>query len=210
MNIRKAAKNDIPFIVEAIIEIETFNGTNTFNNLLGTETEQTKKYLEAFLSDEENEGNEFALNTYNIVEIDGKNAACCSLFFTDSEYYQSKSELFPVHLERNHLQKFFENVQNLPENKKILNHKNFLEYIFVAKNFRNKGISKPMIEHHISQVDRLYILALENNLFAIEYYKRLGFVSDAETPSFSIDNAEKSIYPDSKKAMLYKDNVQEN
>ncbi len=210
MNIRKATKSDIPFIVNAIIEIESFDGTNTFNNLFGTETEQTKKYLEAFLSDEENLGNEFALNTYSVVEIEGQNAACCSLFFTDSEYYQSKSELFPIHLEKNHLHHFFENVRNLPDNKKILNHKNFLEYVFVAKNFRNKGISKPLIEHHLSEVDRLYLVALTNNIFAIDYYKRFGFVLDEETPTFPIDTTENSIYPDSKKVMLYKDNFKEN
>lgn len=210
MNIRKATKSDIPFIVNAIIEIESFDGANTFNNLFGTETEQTKKYLEAFLSDEENLGNEFALNTYSIVEIEGENAACCSLFFTNSEYYQSKSELFPIHLEKNHLHHFFENVKNLPDNKKILTHKNFLEYVFVAKNFRNKGISKPMIEHHLSQVDRLYLVALANNIFAIDYYKRFGFIVDEETPTFPIDTAKNLIYPDSKKVMLYKDNLKEN
>lgn len=207
MNIRKATKSDIPFIVNAIIEIESFDDTNTFNNLFGTETAQTKKYLEAFLSDEENLGNEFALNTYSIVEIEGENAACCSLFFTDSEYYQSKSELFPIHLEKNHLHHFFENVKNLPDNKKILTHKNFLEYVFVAKDFRNKGISKPLIEHHLSQVDRLYLVALANNIFAIDYYKRFGFILDKETPTFSIETGKNSIYPDSKKVMLYKDNV---
>ena len=210
MNIRKAKKSHIPFIVNAIIEIESFDNTNTFNNLFGTNTEQTKKYLEAFLSDEENLGNEFALNTYSVVEIEGENAACSSLFFTDSEYYQSKSELFPIHLEKNHLHHFFENVKDLPDNKKILTHKNFLEYIFVAKDFRNKGISKPMIEHHISQVDRLYILALENNTFAVEFYKRFGFVLDEENQSFLIDTAENSIYPDTKKVMLYKDNLKKN
>lgn len=210
MNIRKATKSDIPFIVNAIIEIESFDDTNTFNRLFGTETRQTEKYLEAFLSDEENLGNEFALNTYTIVEIEGENAGCCCLFFTDSDYYQIKSELFPIHLKKNHLHHFFENVKNLPDNKKILTHKNFLEYLFVSKNFRNKGISKAMLEHHLFQVDRLYLAALANNIFAIDYYKRFGFILDEETPTFPIDKAENSIYPDSKKVLLYKDNLKEN
>ena len=67
-----------------------------------------------------------------------------------------------------------------------------------------------MIEHHISQVDRLYILALENNTFAVEFYKRFGFVLDEENQSFLIDTAENSIYPDTKKVMLYKDNLKKN
>lgn len=209
MEIRKAQQKDISFIVNAIIEIESFDETNTFNNLFGTKTEQTKKYLESFLSDEENVGNEYALNTYSIVEIDGTNAACCSLFYTDSEYYQKKSELFPIHLQRSHLFTFFENVKNLPDNKRILTHKNFLEYLFVSRAFRNKGISKPLIENILSRTDRLYLIPLKNNNFAIEYYKRLGFILNDEIQTFPIDTAENSIYPDSKKVMLYKDNITE-
>ncbi len=209
MEIRKARKSDIPFIVNAIIDIENFEGTNTFNNLFGTDTETSKNYLEAFLEDEENLGNEFSLNTYYIVEVDGENAACCSLFYTDSDYYQSKSELFPIHLQKNHLKVFFENVKNLPDNKKTLTNKHFIEYLYVHQSFRNQGISKPLIENIVSKTDRLYLLALANNTFAIEYYLRLGFVLNEEINSFPID-WENSIYPHNIKVMLYKNNVKEN
>ena len=206
MNIRKATKKDIPFIVNAILEIESFGDTNTFNNLFGSNTDETTKYLKAFLSDAENFGNEFSLDTYFIAEVDQEIAACCALFCTDSAYYQSKSELFPIHLKPDHLNIFFENVKRLPDNKKILEHKNYIEYLFVAKRFRNRGISRPLIEKMISKVDRLYILALENNTFAVEYYKKLGFIPETGIESFEIDNPENSIYAGSRKVIIHMDN----
>ncbi|SDL85711.1 GNAT family N-acetyltransferase [Chryseobacterium taihuense] len=206
MNIRKADKTDIPFIVNAIVEIESFSGTNTFNNLFGTNTETTKKYLEMFLNDEENFDTEFSLNTYSVVEFDNQRAACCSIFFTDSGYYQSKSELFPIHLEKQHLDEFIKNAKSLPETKKISANKYFLEYLFVAHEFRSKGISKPLIEHLVSQTNRMYLIPLENNHFAIEYYRRLGFKDAEEVKRFPIHMPENPIYPYSHKIMLYRDN----
>lgn len=210
MNIRKANQSDIPFIVNAIVEIESFSGTNTFNNLFGTDTETTKKYLEEFLKDDENFDTEFSLNTYSIVEVDGERAACCSIFFTNSEYYQNKSELFPIHLKKEHLDKFIENARSLPETKKISTNKYFLEYLFVAPDFRSKGISKPLIQHLVNQTDRMYLIPLENNSFAIEYYRRLGFLDDENVKRFPIHNLENPIYPYSHKIMLYRDNDKKN
>lgn len=206
MIIRKANKTDIPFIVNAIMEIENFEDQNTFNNLFGTDTETTKKYLAAFLEDDENFDTEFSLNTYSIVEYDGERAACCSIFFTDNEYYQNKSELFPIHLEKKHLEHFFSNAKTLPETKKISTNKYFLEYLFVAPEFRSKGISKPLIEHLVNQTDRMYLIPLENNEFAIDYYRRLGFQDDENVKRFAIHTPENPIYPYSHKIMLYRDN----
>ncbi|MCX8533615.1 GNAT family N-acetyltransferase [Chryseobacterium luquanense] len=206
MNIRKANKTDIPFIVNAIVEIENFSDTNTFNNLFGTNIETTKSYLETFLNDDENLNTEFSLNTYSIVEFDGERAACCSIFLTNSDYYQNKSELFPIHLKKEHLNIFIENAKSLPETKKISTNKYFLEYLYVDKDFRSKGISKPLIEHLVNQTDRMYLIPLVNNTFAIEYYKRLGFSEDENVGIFPIDREENPIYPYSHKIMLYRDN----
>lgn len=207
MKIRKATPEDIPFIANAIIEIEKISDTNTFNNLFGSDTETTKYYLEEFLKDEENLNTEFSLNTYSIVELDGEAAACCSLFFTNSDYYQNKSELFPIHLKKNHLEKFIENAKSLPDTKKISTHKHFLEYLYVDSKFRSRGISKPLIEYLVNQTDGIYIMALVNNTFAIDYYKRLGFIEDESIKTFPIDRTENPIYPYSHKIMLYKDNI---
>jgi ribosomal protein S18 acetylase RimI-like enzyme len=207
MIIRNAKKEDIPFIVNAIIEIEKFSDTNTFNNLFGSDTETTKKYIEEFLNDDENFDTEFSLNTYSIVELDGETAACCCLFYTNFDYYQNKSELFPIHLNKLHLGKFLENAKSLPDTKKISTNKYFLEYLFVDPKVRSRGISKPLIEYLRNQTDRLYLIPLATNTYAIDYYKRMGFVEDESVKIFPIDRAENPIYPHSHKIMLYKDNV---
>jgi len=206
MNIRKATKEDIPFIVNAIIEIERISETNTFNNLFGSDTVTTKYYLEEFLKDEENFDTEFSLNTYSIVELDGQAAACCSIFFTSSDYYQSKSELFPIHLKKVHLDIFIKNVKSLPDTKKISSNKYFLEYLYVEDRFRSRGISKPLIEYLVNQTDRMYLIPLVNNTFAINYYKRLGFIEHESVKTFPIDREENPIYPYRYKTMLYRDN----
>lgn len=207
MKIRNATKDDIPFIVNAIIEIEKTSDSNTYNNLFGTETETTKEYLAAFLNDDENLDTELSLNTYSIVEVNGENAACCSLFFTDPNYYQNKSELFPVHLEKAHLENFVQTVKELPNTHQFSKNKYFLEYLFVAPAFRSKGISKPLIEYLAAKTPRLYLIPLVNNTFAVEYYKRMGFVLDQETGSFPIDRGLNPVYPYHEKVMLYRDQV---
>lgn len=206
MIIRKAEKKDIPFIVDAMIEVEKIGDTNTFNNLFGTTTEESKNYLEQFLLDDENLHTEFSLNTYSVVELDGELAACCCIFFTNFDYYQNKSELFPIHLNKDHLAVFIENVKSLPDTKKITSHKYFLEYLYVAPNFRSRGVSKPLINHLIEKTDRMYLIPLLNNTFAVEYYKRLGFIEDKNNTSFPIDRMENPIYPYTHKTMLYRDN----
>ncbi len=205
MKIRKATKDDIPFIVNAIIEIENTSESNTYNNLFGSDTQTTKEYLEQFLSDEENLDTELSLNTYSIVEIEGEKAGCCSLFFTDSNYHQNKSELFPIHLKMNHLENFIKNVKTLPDTKEISKNKYFLEYLFVDKKFRGYGVSKILIEHLAAQTDRLYLIPLEINKFAIDYYFRLGFVENETLKKFPIDRSENPIYPHNYKIVLYRD-----
>lgn len=204
MIIRKATKDDIPFIADAIIEIENTSESNTYNNLFGCDTSTTKEYLEQFLLDEENLDTELSLNTYCIVEIEGERAGCCSLFFTDSNYHQNKSELFPIHLKKEHLENFIKNVKTLPDTKEISKNKYFLEYLFVDKKFRGYGVSKILIEHLASQTDRLYLIPLETNTFAIDYYFRLGFVENETVKKFLIDRDENPIYPHDYKIMLYR------
>ncbi|MXS72220.1 GNAT family N-acetyltransferase [Flavobacteriaceae bacterium W22] len=203
MNIRKADKTDIPFIVNAIVEIESFSGTNTFNKLFGTDTETTKNYLERFLNDDENFDTEFSLNTYTVVEFDNQRAACCSIFFTDSFYYQSKSELFAIHLEKNHLDHFIKNAKSLPDNKKLSSNKFFIEYIFVHKAFRGQRIAGKLIDYQISKVtvEKVYINVLENNENAFNAYKKLGF---KEYKKVKVNQDGNRIYPTDNKNILIK------
>ncbi len=204
MIIRNATKEDIPFIVNSIIEIEKTSDSNTYNNLFDCDTETTKKYLTQFLEDDENLDTELSLNTYRVAEIDDKAAGCCSLVFTNHHYYQNKGELFPVWLQRNHLDYFLENAKNLPDIKNASEEKYFVEYIFVDEQFRGKGMAKKMIDDQMTKIPakNLYINVLENNISAIEYYEKLGFT---KFKSLEIDNQENKIYPCLRKLILCKE-----
>lgn len=204
MIIRKAKKEDIPFIVNAIIEIEQTSESNTYNNLFGCNTSTTKEYLEQFLADEENLDTELSLNTYCIVEIEGEKAGCCSLFFTDSNYYQNKSEIFPIHLQKEHLENFIKNVKTLPDTKEISKNKYFLEYLFTDKKFRGNGVAKILINNLAQQIECTYITAIESNSYAINYYLKLGFKKNQPIEKFLIDRDENPIYPHHYKIMLYR------
>lgn len=203
MKIRKATKDDIPFIVDAILEIEKTHDSDTFSNLFESEKEVTKNYLQTFFKDVESLNTELSLNTYIIAEIKNEVVGCCSLIFTDSNYYQNKGELFPIHLKPNHLTNFIEKVKSLPNSKGISENKYFIEYIFTKPEFRGQRIAKTLIDFQIEKIkgEKAFLNVLENNLNAIKSYKNMGFEDFA---TLSIDNAENKIYPSKTKLVLVK------
>lgn len=207
MIIRKAQKKDIPFIVNAIIEIEKTNdNSNTFNNLFACNTETTKNYLEQFFLDEENLDTELSLNTYIIAEINGETAGCCCLIYMDINYYEQKSEIFPIHLNKLHLEKFINTVKTLPNTKQFAIDKHFLEYLYVSEKYRGEGVSKEIIYYFFSKTEILFLMPLINNTFAIKYYEKLGFQEVQNIKTFFIEQPNQKIYPCDTKIMLYKKN----
>ena len=113
MKIRRAFKSDIPFIVNAILEIEKTENLNTYSNLFSVDNQTAFNYLEQIFLDDENLHTELSLNTFTVAEIDGILAGCCSHIFTDQEYYLNKSEIFPVHLNNPDRQNFIKNALTL-------------------------------------------------------------------------------------------------
>jgi GNAT superfamily N-acetyltransferase len=207
ITIRKATIADIPLIVKGILTIETNPKTlsDTFSNIFGTDLSVTKEYLNHFFLDEENFDTELSLNSYFIAEVDGKAAGCCSLIFTDQNYYQNKSELFPIHLKSEHLTSFINNVKSLPETKSYSENKYLIQYVFVDDDFRNKGIAEYLLKHVIlqmeSQANTLYIDVLESSPHLIKYYNKFGF---RVYKTINIDTLDNKIYPSVHKIILQK------
>lgn len=201
MNIRKANISDIPFITCAILEIEKSGISNTYSNLFSVDKETAKKYLETFFLDEENLGTELSLNTFFIAEVDGETAGCCSLIFTNHDYYLNKGEIYPIHLKPDHLNHFIENAKTLPDHKKASENKCFVEYIFVDEKFRRKGIAGKLIQYQIDTIQEtdIYINVFDNNTNAYSTYKNLGF---CEYQTVNIDTLQNKIYPSIKKIIL--------
>lgn len=204
MKLRKANIKDIPFIVDGILEIERVSEkTNTYSNLFGSTWEESQQYLKEFFLDQENFDTELSLNTYIIAEIDGQAAGCCALIYTNKEYGLNKSELFPIHLNPEHLKNFIEKSQKLPKSNNITKNKHYIEYIYVNQKFRKKGIAKKMIEHQANKLphQKHYINVLSHNLSALHYYKNLGYLLFSE---IQIDHPENNIYPAISKIILSK------
>lgn len=205
MIIRKATKEDIPFIIKGILTIENTGETNTFSNIFETDNLTTFHYLEQFFLDDENFDTEFSLNTYTIAEIDRLPAGCCALIYTDSNYYQYKGELFPIHLKAEHLNTFIKNAKILPDIRTYQENKKFLEYLFVDDQFRGKSVADQLINHLAAEAKKtnneLYLDVLESSPYLFKYYDKFGF---KPTETFDIDTAENKIYPCIKKTLLCK------
>lgn len=205
MKLRNATKADIPFIVDAILEIEKNGDSDTYSNLFGCDRKQTIKYLTNFLEDEESLDTEFSLNTYHIAEIDNKTAGCCCTFFTNQSYYQNKSELFPIHLLSEHLNNLIEKTKKITDSKKISEDKFFIDYIYTYPSFRGLGVAGFMIqsikEKH--KLHPLYLNVLENNTQAIQLYKKNGFTL---IETVKIDTPKKEIFASENKLIMKKIN----
>lgn len=206
MIIRKATETDIPFLIKGILTIENTGDSNTFSNMFETDNQTTYDYLEQFFLDEENFDTEFSLNTYTIAEIGGEPAGMCALIFTDSNYYQNKGELFPVHLKTAQLNSFIKNARILPDIRSYQENKRFLEYLFVDDKFRGKGVADELISHLAAKAKEtnheLYLDVLESSPFLFKFYAKFDF---KPTETFSIDTPENKIYPCIQKTLLCKD-----
>lgn len=203
MMLRDAKKEDIPFIIDGILEIEKTENSNSYNNLFGTDTEETKKILSAFFNDEENFDTELSLNSFAVAEIDGEIAGCCSKIFTNQDYYRNKGELFPIHLSSDVLKIFMNNAQTVPDSRAISENKSFVEYIFVSKFFRKKGVAEALIQKSIEKINSeiVYINVFSTNDYAIEYYCKLGFEKFKEV---KIDENPPRFYPSAEKLIMVK------
>lgn len=205
MIIREATQQDIPFLIKGILAIENTGDSNTFSNMFETDNQTTYNYLEQFFLDEENLDTEFSLNSYTIAELDGEPAGMCALIFTDSNYYQNKGELFPIHLKSGHLNSFIKNAKLLPDIRTHQENKKFLEYLFVDDKFRGKGAADQLIDHLASEAKKtdneLYLDVLESSPFLFKFYDKFNF---KPTVTFSIDTPENKIYPCIRKTLLCK------
>ena len=203
MKIRKAVESDIPFIVDAILEIEKSGDSNTYNNLFSTDTATTKNYLRNILKDEENLDTELSLNTFYVVEIEHNVVGCCSHIYTSKQYYVNKGETFSFHLDPNHLTNFVNNAKDLPS-QEISHDKHFIEYVLIAEEQRGKGLVGKLMQYVIDEIkiNPLYINIFSNNDVACKAYEKLGFQKYLEV---DLDTSENKIYPSLTKIIMIKE-----
>lgn len=185
---RKASVDDIPFLVEAIVEAEK-SGTDKYGmaKLFGLNEDQMKTYLSAAL-EEEIDGCELSVSSFIVADYKGTPVAAFAGWVEgENEDGQPSSTL------KSNLISFVfpaECIQRAADKSDILSafqiNKPFgtyqLEYAYTHPDFRGHKLMKNIINFHIARyVDlcpeytKAQIEVAENNITAIRTYESCGF-----------------------------------
>ncbi|MFT4643729.1 MAG: hypothetical protein ACI8ZX_000122 [Planctomycetota bacterium] len=184
--IRDANINDIPFIVETIVEAEK-SGTNIFsyNTIFGLSAEEAKKYIENMLLEEVDDC-ELSISSFKIAVLNniivGATAAWIEGFqglsstmlkgnllnYTLPMECIEKAKLFSPILKDVHIEHTNNSIQ--------------LGLVYVKKKYRGMGLVSLLIDSHTGflkqkrkEITEVYVQVFSNNLAAIKAYKKVGF-----------------------------------
>jgi RimJ/RimL family protein N-acetyltransferase len=185
--IRNARPDDKVFIIEAIIAAEKSGSEKMgLGNLFDLTEEEISKLLLLVLN-EESSGCEFSLNSFLITEHKGLPVAATAGWIENFKENISSRKL------KTNLMHFIfpkENVltahsrADIARSIQIEREKNSLqiEYVYTVNNYRRKGLSKDLIDRHISialtdfpELKKAQVQVFKNNLPAIRLYERSGF-----------------------------------
>ncbi|MEY4329642.1 MAG: hypothetical protein RL609_390 [Bacteroidota bacterium] len=212
--IRNATDQDIPFIVETIIQAER-SGTQRcalIQLFQCTETE-LRNYLTLFLK-EEMTGCEWSVDSFMIAEYDGNPVGAFGAWIEgqnewDLSSVMLKSNLMKAHLPITVIQGML-NFQSqivsvaIPRNKGALQ----LEYAYVVPHAQGKGIVGKLIEHLVlraeqshSEFSAIEVQVFSDNRSAVRAYEKLGFVCTFETEPNEVENL---IFPFNRKIKMTK------
>ena len=185
---RKASLEDIPFLVETIVEAEK-SGTDKYGmaKLFGLNEDQMKKYLSAAL-EEEIDGCELSVSSFIVADYEGTPVAAFAGWIEgENEDGQPSSTL------KSNLISFVfptECIQRAADKSDILSafqiDKPFgtyqLEYAYTHPDFRGHDLMKSIINLHITRYIDLYpkytkvqVEVADNNIKAIKTYESCGF-----------------------------------
>lgn len=185
---RKASIDDIPFLVETIVEAEK-SGTDKYGmaKLFGLNEDQMKKYLSAAL-EEEIDGCELSVSSFIVADYEGSPVAAFAGWIEgENEDGQPSSTL------KSNLISFIfptECIQRAADKSDILSafqiEKPFgtyqLEYAYTHPDFRGRNLMKNIIKLHIaryvdlfSKYTKMQVEVADNNINAIRTYESCGF-----------------------------------
>lgn len=209
--LRNATLNDIPFLVETIIEAEK-SGTEvlSYTTIFGLSESETKHYI-ALMLEEEIDGCELSVSAFLLAEIDGVVAAAVCAWVEGLEGVSSstlKGNLLKFTLP----EKSFENIQELNTIIKEL-HIDYINdsvqigLVYVSELARGKGIVQMLLNEKITQLKEayntsndVYVQVFGNNIAAIKAYEKVGFNSVLSKNAVNVD-IEKYL-PSSKKILM--------
>lgn len=209
--LRNATLNDIPFLVETIIEAEK-SGTEvlSYTTIFGLSESEAKHYI-ALMLEEEIDGCELSVSAFLLAEIDGVVVAAVCAWVEGVEGVSSstlKGNLLKFTLP----EKSFENIQELNSIIKELhidyiNNSVQIGLVYVSELARGKGIVQMLLKEKITQLkgayntsNDVYVQVFGNNIAAIKAYEKVGFNSVLSKNAVNVD-IEKYL-PSSKKILM--------
>ena len=188
---KKAAKEDIDFIIESIIESEK-SGTDklSYSTLFDLSESEIREIIKEVM-EESLEGQKFCLEHFIIALVDGVPAGACS------SWVEGASGSSSGYLQGQILLAFFprENVANAHEKLEIAKDLTIerehnalqIESVYVKDSFRGLGIAGKIILEHIRRtvmesplVNKAQIVVAKTNDSAVKSYAKIGFAVASE------------------------------
>ncbi len=187
INIRNATLEDIPFLVETIIEAEK-SGTSilSYTTIFGLVEEDAKKYI-ALMLEEEIDGCELSVSAFLLAEYRGETVGAICAWIEGLEGVSStilKGNLLRYVLPQN----CFETIRLLNHiiNELHIDYKvNTIQIglVYVTGKARGQGLAQKLISKKIEELkgsnlnitNNAYVQVFGHNLPAIKAYEKLGF-----------------------------------
>ncbi|MGA2408662.1 MAG: GNAT family N-acetyltransferase [Bacteroidales bacterium] len=184
--IRKATLNDVPFLVETIIEAEK-SGTDklSYSTVFDLSLEEVRKYL-ADMFNEEVDGCELSVSSFLVAELDGQVAAAASAWIEGSEGISSsilKGNLLSYILPKKCIQKATSlnpvirdlHIEYTPDSIQVGS-------AYVSETFRGKNLCGLLISKQLKflsqirpDISKVFAQLFECNLPSIRMCEKLGF-----------------------------------
>jgi len=186
LNIRNANLNDIPFLVETIIEAEK-SGTSIFSysTIFGLSEDEAKQYISLML-EEEVDDCELSVSAFLLAESEGKSVgAVCAWIEGNDDIPSStlKGNLLRYTLPS----KCFESLSKLNNLIKEL-HIDYIDkaiqigLVYISKEARGRGLVQQLLTEKTDELANLnphkkdvYVQVFGNNMPAIKAYEKVGF-----------------------------------
>jgi ribosomal protein S18 acetylase RimI-like enzyme len=213
-NIRVATEEDIPFLVDTIIEAEkSGTATLTYSTIFGLSEEDARKYIEDMLR-EEIDGCELSISAFLLAENDGRIAGAVGAWVEGLDGVPSsmlKGNLLSYTLPKSCIEKASA-LNNLVKELHIEYKDNTVQIglVYVAAAFRGQGLVNILIEEQLTRLNKLapditesYVQVFGNNKAAIRSYEKSGYAIILEKISTVVRMCE--YFPSASKVLMKRD-----
>jgi ribosomal protein S18 acetylase RimI-like enzyme len=183
---RKATIDDIPFVVDTIIEAEK-SGTDilTYSTIFGLSEKDTRNYLADMLA-EEIDGCELSISSFLLAEADRKIVAAVAAWVEGIEGMPStvlKGNLLNYSLPKDAIEKAL-TLNSIVRDIHIEYIQNSIQIglVYVSEAYRGMNLVSLLIDNQINKLKQIisepngiYVQVFGNNLAAIKAYEKAGF-----------------------------------